>query len=204
MLEILGRIWWWYRDSSFRILLQSLDTSPLLVINTGLLWYSPSVKSLWHFVLLTMIGTSTHSYHSCWWSKHLEILGFILWCRNRVLGQPVLCYSSQRKGFPSGSDTALPQWGRLPQTYSSEGKDILAFWSLGIQQSHTAQHTSHKRFIGKETMRVAASAWLRSSWELSRGHGLYSVSWGHRAFQGGTSQGGDSWLFKSRAWVFTL
>lgn len=51
--------------------------------------------------------------------------------------------------------------------YSLNGKGILAFGNKAIQQSHIAQQTSHKTFIGREKpRRMAASAQERSHREL--------------------------------------
>ena len=52
-------------------------------------------------------------------------------------------------------------------------------WKPGAKEyhKHTAQQTSHKRFIGRgNTKRVAASAPVRNSRELNRTQGLYRVS----------------------------
>lgn len=57
--------------------------------------------------------------------------------------------------------------------YSSDEKGILALRSQGKPQSHTAQQTPCKRFIGREN-----PPWVRNSRGLSRRQVLYRVSWG--------------------------
>lgn len=77
-------------------------------------------------------------------------------------------------------------------------KDILAVGSQGILQVKPHK-TSLKRFIGREKPRkVAASALVRSSWELSRRQTLYRV-FGGRVFQGRGFQSDDWWGIKSLA-----
>lgn len=58
------------------------------------------------------------------------------------------------------------------------GKGSWQLGAKGIPQSHTAQQTSHKRLIGKDTVgRAAVSARERSSRELGRRQALYRVPW---------------------------
>jgi hypothetical protein len=66
-----------------------------------------------------------------------------------------LCYS--REGFPRKSFIVLLSRGNL------------AIRSQEIPQTHTAQQTSYKRFMGRaNSRRMVTTAQVRNNWQLSR------------------------------------
>lgn len=71
--------------------------------------------------------------------------------------------------------------------YTSEGKGILSVRSLGMPQGHGSQQTSHKEGL-KKPRKMAASAWVGSSRELSKRQDLYSIGVGAEPFRVGIGQ----------------